>query len=360
MIHRTRKLLIILFLFILGWTHGPSITLAAEFPTLYRGIRPLGMGGAFITLSDDENALFYNPAGLNDVQGFGGIGILNPLAEISKASTDLYSDIKDLDGNDILQVTNVLNDHIGEHQHIRMAMLPHVYFHNFAVGILAQGTMDLEVRNPAFPEVVTDVKSDLGVGIGMARGIWGRALQVGASAKMIQRQGIKKTFTAVDIAGGDFDPLDDLKKETDVAFDVGAKVNLVLPLRPSMALVVQNITDLEFGTLGTIPQQINAGVAINPSIIGLLSTTWMIEVNDLTEEVGSEEDFYKRVHLGTEWRFPRILSLRAGINQGYFTAGLTLDFWLLKLVGATYTEEVGTFAGQRDDHRYVLQTSIGF
>ncbi|MCI2428325.1 hypothetical protein LM595_01970, partial [Candidatus Acetothermia bacterium] len=28
------------------------------------GARPLGMGGAFIALADDENALFYNPAGL--------------------------------------------------------------------------------------------------------------------------------------------------------------------------------------------------------------------------------------------------------------------------------------------------------
>ena len=28
------------------------------------GVRPLGLGGAFVALADDENALFYNPAGL--------------------------------------------------------------------------------------------------------------------------------------------------------------------------------------------------------------------------------------------------------------------------------------------------------
>ncbi len=31
---------------------------------LESGVRPLGMGGAFTALADDENALFYNPAGL--------------------------------------------------------------------------------------------------------------------------------------------------------------------------------------------------------------------------------------------------------------------------------------------------------
>lgn len=35
------------------------------------GARPLGMGGAFVGLADDENALFYNPAGLGFLKGFG-------------------------------------------------------------------------------------------------------------------------------------------------------------------------------------------------------------------------------------------------------------------------------------------------
>ncbi|MDP4245958.1 MAG: hypothetical protein Q8932_08930 [Bacteroidota bacterium] len=34
-----------------------------------RGVRPMGMGGAFVALSDDQNAIFYNPAGLTQRQG---------------------------------------------------------------------------------------------------------------------------------------------------------------------------------------------------------------------------------------------------------------------------------------------------
>src|SRR3990167_9522892 len=94
---------------------GMSVSFAEELPSLYRGIRPLGMGGAFLTVSDDENALFYNPAGLNDVKGFGGVGILNPEAAISTDSLELYKDIQDVEGTDTTQVVDLLRKHVGKH-----------------------------------------------------------------------------------------------------------------------------------------------------------------------------------------------------------------------------------------------------
>ncbi len=220
--------------------------------------------------------------------------------------------------------------------------------------------MDLEVRNRAFPDVVTDVKSDLGAAVGLAYGMFDQMLQVGASGKVVQRQGVRRTFTALDIALGNFDPVEDLVKADDVSFDLGAKVNLPLPLKPTAALVVQNITDLDFGALGNYPQQINIGFSLNPSIIGIISTSWVAEIVDVTRRLPGEEDRYKRVHLGAELRFPKLLSLRGGFNQGYLSGGVTLDLWLLRLDLATYSEEVGTFAGQRDDRRYLGQLSIGF
>jgi hypothetical protein len=50
---------------------------AAPYPTFYRGVRPLGMGGAFTALADDENALYYNPAGLTAIDGL-DLGVVNP------------------------------------------------------------------------------------------------------------------------------------------------------------------------------------------------------------------------------------------------------------------------------------------
>lgn len=45
----------------------PAVVQAQTMVTLFdigAGVRPMGMGGAFAALADDENALFYNPAGL--------------------------------------------------------------------------------------------------------------------------------------------------------------------------------------------------------------------------------------------------------------------------------------------------------
>ena len=41
----------------------------ASLPDSYEGARPMGMGGAFVAVADDPNAVFYNPAGLGFLKG---------------------------------------------------------------------------------------------------------------------------------------------------------------------------------------------------------------------------------------------------------------------------------------------------
>ncbi|MBS3735878.1 MAG: hypothetical protein V5A87_02905 [Candidatus Bipolaricaulota bacterium] len=45
---------------------------------LGRGARPMGMGGAFIGLADDENAVYYNPAALGFLDEFGVTTLWSP------------------------------------------------------------------------------------------------------------------------------------------------------------------------------------------------------------------------------------------------------------------------------------------
>ena len=336
-----------------------SAAQAEELPNLFRGVRPLGMGGAFITLSNDENAMFYNPAGLNDVSGFGGLTILNPLGEISKNSDSLYKDLKDLDTNSESAVADFLSKMVGEHQHVRVAALPNLYMHNFAIGVLGQGTLDMEIRNRANPEVLTKIMIDEGVVASGALGFWDQMLQIGLTGKYFQRDGIDTVYHATDIAANNFDPLHQREKQSDFAFDLGAKVNFKNALKPNIALVVQNITDLDFKQLGVIPQEVNVGASVNPDF-WILKTTFAVEVDDLTKNADADKDLAKRVHLGAEIRFPMILSLRAGLNGGYPSAGIGLNFWLLRVDAATYAEEIGAYAGQRSDRRYVVQASLGF
>lgn len=349
-----KKGLILMFLLLGSFTHLH----AEELPNLYRGIRPLGMGGAFITLSDDENAMFYNPAGLNDVSGF-GVDILNPSVEWSENSSSLYKDFKDLETDDEGAVADFMSERVGDRQHIRTALLPNLTMHNFAVGLLGQATFDLDVRNRSNPVVVTDIKIDLGLLVSGALGFYDRQLQIGATGKYIKRDGIRHTYTAREIASDGFDPLDQREKENDFAFDLGAKFNPKMVLSPSFAVVLQNITDLDFGPLGEIPQQLNIGAAVNPNL-GILKTTLAVEIDDVTKNVDGDKDLYKRAHLGAEIRFPMILALRAGVNGGYLTGGIGLNLWIVSVNYATYAEELGAFSGQRADRRHILQASLGF
>ena len=66
---------------------------------------------------------------------------------------------------------------------------------------------------------------------------------------------------------------------------------------------------------------------------------------------------YRTLHLGTEaiWKD---LAFRAGVNQGYFTAGVGLDLGFFDVNFATYGEELGLNPGVLEDRRYAVE--LGF
>ena len=83
-----------------------------EFPYLYKGARPLGMGGAFTAISDDANALFYNPAGLANIK----VTTVSPFNLQMESSQGAYSFTKealDIDPQNSKKVATLLEKHIG-------------------------------------------------------------------------------------------------------------------------------------------------------------------------------------------------------------------------------------------------------
>ena len=86
----------------------------------FEGIRPLGMGNAFIALVDDQNVLWYNPAGLARVEGLHahlmdyslGVDSLDTLGRLSDSilSGDFDSNIRT------------------DSQYTRLNFAPHVYY----------------------------------------------------------------------------------------------------------------------------------------------------------------------------------------------------------------------------------------
>lgn len=355
--------LTIMALFVFG--SGNDI-MAKEYPTLYRGVRPLGMGGAFTAVADDENALFYNPAGLSKISTF-SIAVINPLIEASENGYALYQDITTEDLDDTGEAADLLRKYVGEHEHFRVALTPYAGFNVAKVGVmvsgLAQGTFDAEIRNPAWPEAHLDIVADYGLlaGGGIELPITG--LSVGVALKYINRQSLSEVYTATDIAASDFEQMieDDLESGAGVSADIGAmyKLSFIPIVDTQVALAVQNIPDMGMGDALDIKSQVNFGLAVEKSL-KIFSIIGAIDYLDIGSNVGEDDDIPKRLHFGVEAKLPTILSVRLGLNQGYLTAGVTVDIWLLRLDLATYGEEVGAYAGQRDDRRWVGQISLGW
>ncbi len=353
---------------LLVWLCAAQTAFGEELPLFYKGVRPLGMGGAFTAVADDENAMFYNPAGLNSIKGFGGLAVLNPLVEGGSNTVQFAQDIRDVaDAATTTEQTQLavalLKRWMGEHLHVRSAVFPNLTVHNFGIGVLGQATFDGEVHTVTGSDTL-DVRGgyDLAGLASAAYGfsIFGKPFQIGMTGKLVNRRLLDRPYTANDLVtqnGIDFSR--DLKRGTGFGVDAGVIYTLPLPLNPSLGATVQNIGDIDLGDAGKLKQQLNAGLALRPTF-PFGSLTLALDMVDVTGNIGSDQDKAKRLHAGAEYRFPRVLALRAGFNQGYATAGATLDLWILKLAYAYTTEEVGAYAGQRPDHRHVAQISLGF
>ena len=353
----------IMALFVFGTGYD---IMAKQYPRLFRGVRPLGMGDAFTAVADDENALFYNPAGLSEISSF-QIGIINPLVEVSKKSIDLVQDAQDADLDDTGEVADLLREYVGEHQHFRVSLFPHVGFNVAGAGVmvggLGQGTLDASIRNPVWPEANVDAVIDYGVLGGFGLDLPFEGLRGGIALKFLQRESLSEIYTATDIADPNFEDTleDDLHSGSGFSADLGViyELGFVPVFDTNVALVVQNIPEMDMGDAKDIDTQANLGLSIEKSFsaFGLVGA---LDYKDLTGAIEEDDDISKRIHLGAELKFLKFLAVRAGLNQGYLSAGATLDLWVLRFDFATYSEEVGAYAGQREDRRYVAQITLGW
>lgn len=358
----TTLLYLILFLLIFA-----SFVHAKPYQRFYTGVRPIGMGGAFAAVSDDRNAIFYNPAGLARIDKF-TLGILNPIVGVGENGIDMFEDADDTDFDDTGEVTQLLRDYVGKHIHLHSSLSPQIGFKIDSFGVMvsafAIATIDSQARNPAYPELHVDAAVDVGGigGIGFeVPGIKG--LKAGMAFKTISRESLKEIYTPAEIASDDFDDIieDDRVSGNGSTFDIG--IIYTLPwnklVQTDLALVGQNLTEIEFEGDSKIPTEWIFGVSVRKNL-GKVSILGAFDYRDVTENIDSDKDIGKRIHMGAEVKFFKKIAIRGGFNQGYPTMGASLDLWALKFDAAVYSEEVGAYAGQKEDKRFIGQITLGW
>ena len=118
------------------------------------------------------------------------------------------------------------------------------------------------------------------------------------------------------------------------------------------------------GAVYKIPMAGTLGVNFHPDF-GALS--FLIDPSfslDYQHVFYAEDDnntsFWTGVHAGTEIKVLRFMKVRAGINQGYVTAGVGAKLLFLDINASYFTREMGSFTGSQPNEGVVVEAAIRF
>ncbi len=364
-----------------------------EYPYLFKDPRVIGMGGAITAVGGHPNSVFYNPAGISNIpvtEGF-AVNLLDINLSTNKNARDFLSDLLDAldtedldhdgdDGDDKLKAVNeVLRAYYGKNIHfygnnyssVSRKFSKLAFTVGFLVSIKADGQAHQGFGSEGVLEL--DYNSMAGIIAGISYDFLEGSLSLGISGKYIYTNALIHTFTARELVEHEDDLDTYITEELAVSesafgFDFGAiyRLDEIIPkgkfLRPSIGISVLNIGDLDFKEAGKIPMSINTGIALNPDIPFINNWTIALDYVDILKNFEEDEDNLKRLRVGTEIKLwdNKItdFSVRAGLYQGYLSGGIDFRFTIVRVGFTTYAEEIGAYAGQDEDRRYILTTSI--
>jgi hypothetical protein len=110
-----------------------------------------------------------------------------------------------------------------------------------------------------------------------------------------------------------------------------------------------------------IPMSITGGVGYDTPDKEALDLRFAAEYTHTfyqEQENIDNDTFWKNVHLGGEVSLLRFLKVRGGFNQGYLTAGVGLNLFVIELDATYYSRELGNYAGHRQNEALVIGTKI--
>lgn len=352
---------------------------------MMQGVRPLGMGNAFIAVEgSDENAIFYNPASINDLPKEVHMQFLLPTVEMSyKLIPFLLTDILGL--NDDINAVDADADKIdvfdqfaaantGRYEEVGVRGNLVTFMHHWlTASIFYENRSVFALTNPASSTVDIEALSQSGIIVGSAYAFFDDHLQVGAAAKFIGRHLVDETITQRDVittssfndildynnfgfgAGGDIGVKGRLPFEGNKAWDY---------LDPVFAITLQDIGHTRFfmgDDVGRQDESLSGGFALHPNFWKFKSLL-AVDFRDLEYRT----DVLTKFHAGYELTWPEIskvlrsTSVRLGVSQGYLTGGFGLDFRYFKLNAATYGREIADSTYQKQSRMFALQLAAGF
>jgi hypothetical protein len=328
---------------------------------LYRGARATAMGDAFVSIADDEEALFYNPAGLAGITSstFQFVNMdLETSGDIVDSTTSSYSQYKNLSGDTL----NVL---MGKDIYLHGNYTPTYVTPNFGMAILTDQQLSLVTQNKALPQVELGFQTTNGVqmGYGFKLGHVRHSrseVRLGIGVKFLFRRGGYYLLTQRQAANISRDEVEQIVGNygTGVGFDLGTQYiyHLTRRIQLQAGAAWTEIGGVTFSTdtAEPLPGNLSAGLSVHYNFAHMAAKL----AYDM-RHINVSTDSRLRNHFGAEFSIP-MFHFYTGLNEIYPTFGIGLDFGLVSVTLVSYAEELSTMAGINRERRYLLHLGMGF
>jgi len=342
---------------------------AQELRREYSSAPLLGSGGAGITDVSGIDALFFNPANLARSQSIiGDIILVSPQIEASDNGIAIYRDVK---ANK--NMLDIVSGVIGKPVRLGIQNATGASFRRTALAIIERADLHLAIKNDAFSGLpVATVMSSVRVGAayGVGRSFAGNRLHLGVTGLVMQKAEANLSVSALEAqskfkdAGGNSFLGSVMKRGVGVGAHVAAMFTPEAESSPEFSVVARNL-GLSYSVGGKSEserpnaelQTFDVGFSMQPGTKNSRARVSM-DVYDVLNK--SKQNFYKRLHLGTEVTFSGILGVQGGLNQGYTTYGVFLNSRLVRLDAGIFAEELGKYPGDLKSRSYYGRVSVGW
>ena len=310
------------------------------------GVRPLGMGNAFVAVVDDFNALFYNPAGLTRLTGWTG-ELLNPGIDVSSNTVSLIKEMQTLQKQNQTNISGILGlfeDEAGKTNHAAFFMTPYFVTPHWGMGLGLTLGADLVAHS----DVTADFRAgtDILLPVAVAGSFVDKKLSLGVSTKLVSFDGVDNTFS-VETISAFTSKIPTMRPTIGMSIlDVGGTVYHPLKIKTILPQVPKNR-----------PPTVNFGVSLIPI---QMHYGYLLLAADI-DQVNQPIHYSQKLNMGMEIGIGTILKFQTGLMAGYATGGIQLDAGLLKVRFATYVIDHGPVVGLSPnlvDRRYALQFKL--
>ena len=356
----------------LGWSvRGPQ----------YLSGRALGMGNAFVGLSDDYSGIYYNPAGLahlNSLMDAGMalkldlgdfFGIAGDALNIAGTHTNSFTSIDSMASDNTIVDDIMLFDR----RQIGFGTMPEMHFAakstdpDLPIGIGAawflgsQGRFLLD-KGIYIPSAAAQVRTDLVFKLAGAIEPF-PGLSIGLSPTLATYSSFQQTLslqeysTALDTLNAKIDQQKERIYRPGLGFGVtGGLLYDIVPTELKVGAVVYNVfLDINHEP---VPTTYSVGIAYLPATLRKQGMLRYVNFDVDVEDVFGDGYFLGKLNMGAEMNL-NLAQLRGGFKGGYPCYGLVLNLLMVQMEFTSWAEEAGLYVGQLEDRHYLMGLRLG-